>query len=158
MGSARIGAVLPLLSAIIIALIVGLFLRFHNRLHNYTARVYHLKDGRYCYKQRDTVTNADTWYWLCNSDSGPYYTGSQPLASRVPPGTVWQSSAGRANLQSRPNGEEEEEIAEEDTGKASGVTEEEIAENSSEEPATVDEGGDSGGGHDGGGGGGGGDD
>jgi uncharacterized membrane protein YgcG len=140
----------------------------HPRLHTLPQKVFHLKDGRFCYKQRDTTNNSDTWYWLCNSATGNYYTSGTSLGDRMPGRSAWMSSRAQPNLEARPNPQEEDQIAGEDAGKTPGAEEELVAENDSGEPASAEEGGagassgdssggssDSAGGDDGGGGGGG---
>lgn len=157
-------------AAVLIAMAVLAVTRAHHpRFHRLAQKVFHLKDGRFCYRQRDSSSNSDTWYWLCNSSTGNYYTSPKSLGDRMPGRSAWMSSRTQPNLEGRPNPDEEDQIAEEDVGKASGATEELVAENDSGEPASADEGGasassddSSGGGSDSGGddggGGGGGDD
>ena len=128
--------------------------------------MFHLKDGRFCYKQHDASNNSDTWYWLSNYDTGSYYTSGKSLGDRMPGKTAWLSSRTQPSLEPRPNPQEEGLIEEEDAGKAAGATEVLVAENDGGDPASADEGGasassgssDSSGGGDDTGGGGGGDD
>jgi uncharacterized membrane protein YgcG len=119
----------------------GIAWHYHrlHRFHLLAEKIYHLKDGRFCYRQPGS-SGGDTWYWLCN-DSGDYYRSPRPLGPRMPGRTAWMSSTDRANLQRNPDEEENEEIAKEQNGNVSGAEEEEVAENSDDEPASVDEGG-----------------
>jgi hypothetical protein len=113
-----------------------------HRLHSAAISIFHLKNGRFCYRQADTSGN-DNWYWLCNSSSGDYYTSDRPLGSRLPPGTAWRSGEEDSRVASKPDPEEEEEVSEESAGTASGASEGEVVENESGQPTDVDEGGSS---------------
>jgi len=122
-------------------------------------RVFHLKDGRFCYQQHNAANNDDTWFWLWAMNRNDYYRDRGPLRDRLPSDTAWVSSGGDsiAKVQAKPNPEEEEEIDQEASGKASGEQQEQVMENESDEPASVDEGGNGAAGEDSGGGSGGGD-
>jgi len=159
------------LAVVVISIALVVHRAHRNRLHRVAEHVYHLKNGRFCYKQQIS-SGDDTWYWLCDSGTGNYYTSPTSLTG-PPPRTVWQSNQNRSNLESKPADAEEEEIESEQAGKSAGEVQEEVAETSDDEPARADEGGASassgdesssggggGGGDDegGGGGGGGGDD
>lgn len=175
-GGVSTPVLIALVSGIVSVIAISIWVHqsHSSRLHRVATKIYHLKDGRFCYRQHAASGGDDAWFWLCNADSGGYYTGSSTLGSRMPAGTVWQSSASRSGLASKPTEIEEEEIGQEDMGTEPGSSEVEVAENSDDSPASVDEGGasasssdegdggsSSGGGDDGGGdggGGGGGDD
>ena len=89
-------------SSLLLGLLIGMSFTFsgcdvhHHRhvkspFHAKSEKVYHLKDGRYCY--HDDTTNA--WYWLYMMDSNnhcSYYTGSAPLSSKLPTNTSWVTS------------------------------------------------------------------
>jgi uncharacterized membrane protein YgcG len=177
-----VGAVM--VTAVSIAVASGVFIialgtiRHHHKFHQAFLSVFHLKDGRFCYRQRNAARNGDSWFWLWDMRQKNYYRSKRPLTDRTPDDTVWVSSGGdsTSNVQSRLDPEEEEEIDEETSGKALGEQQEQVVENEADEPASVDEGGNSassdesaggssssdegggGGGGDEGGGGGGGDD
>jgi hypothetical protein len=152
-------------------------LHHHRRFHSAMQSVFHLKDGRFCYRQHNTANNDDSWFWLWDMNGNNYYRGSGFLSDRLPSNTAWVSSGkdSIAKVEGKPNPQEEEEIDQEASGRASGEQQEQVMEDASDEPAGIDEGGNGaaaddagggsgggnesgGGGDEGGGGGGGGDD
>lgn len=73
----------------------------HGRLaHKEQVKVYHLKDGRSCYRKH--TSNGDLWFWLYIMNSNQYYYSNTANYNSLPSGVTWVSSNTVPTIESSP--------------------------------------------------------